>query len=109
MNIINMYKTMPEMHKKNLKSYYICDGIYSCYPDISDEDATFIYEVCKKIGNENINPFSISFYLTDNFSKGNLTKEQIKNASSGEICEAVYFDNLNYFSSISNDEVEINI
>lgn len=84
MNVINIYKMMSEKHKNNLKSYYICAGIYSCYSDISDEDVTFIYEICEKIENENINPFSISFYLTDNFSRGNLTKEQIKTASSGE-------------------------
>lgn len=106
MNVMNAYKTMPEFHKNNLKSYCIYDGIYTSFPDISDEDSKFIHDVCLKIENENINPFSISHYLTDHYTRGNLTKNDIKNATSREICEAVYFDSLDYFSALEIDENE---
>ena len=99
------YKTMPEWHKDNIKFYYIYDGIFNAFPDIDEEDAKFIFSICEKIENENINPYSISHYLTDHYTNGTLSKEQIKQASSGEICEAVYYDNLSYIKSI--DEVEI--
>lgn len=104
MEALEAYKTMPEFHKSNLKSYYIYDGIYSAFPDISDEDSHFIHSICLKIINENINPFSISHYLTDHYTRGNLTKNDLKNATSREICDAVYFNSLDYFSSLEIDE-----
>ena len=62
-----------------------------------------------KVNNENINPFSIAHYLTDNYTRGNLTKEQIENATSSEISEAVYYNNLNYFPLLNDgNEIERN-
>ena len=75
MDIFSIYKTMPETHKENLKSYYIFKGIYDCFPDIDEEDAKFIYKITSKVENENINPYSISHYLTDHYTRGNLTKK----------------------------------
>ncbi len=98
----NAYITMPEYHKNNIKSYYIYDGIYTCFPDVSEEDAKFIFKICDRIENENINPFSIAHYLTDHYSRGNISKEDMENATSGEICEAVYYDKL----LIDKDEIE---
>jgi len=105
MDVLFGYKSMPEWHKKNIKNYFIYDGIYTAFPSISEEDARFIYEKCLKIENENINPFSIAHYLTDNYTRGNLSKEQINKATSGEISEAVFYDNLNYFS-MQLDEIK---
>lgn len=105
MDAFNGYKTMPEVHKENIKSYYIYDGIYTAFPDVADEDARFIHDICCNIDNENISPFSISHYLTDHYTRGLLTKEEIENATSGEICEAVYFDNLSYFN-LERDDIE---
>lgn len=65
MNVIFGYKTMPEWHKENLKNYYILDGIYTVSPDIDEEDAQFIFDICKNVKNEKVNPFSIAHYLTD--------------------------------------------
>ena len=105
MDILFAYKTMPEWHKENLKNYLIYDGIYTCFPDIAEEDARFIFKVCNKVDNENINPFSIAHYITDYFTRGNLSKNDLEKATSGEICEAVYFDSLNYFH-LKSDEME---
>ena len=103
------YKSMPEWHRSNIKDYYVLDGIYTVFPSISEEDARFIYDVCMKVNNENINPFSIAHYLTDNYTRGNLTKEQIENATSSEISEAVYYNNLNYFPLLNDgNEIERN-
>ena len=106
MDIFLIYKTMPEIHKNNLKSYYILQGIYDCFPSISDEDARFIYDISLKIKNENINPYSISHYLTDHYTRGNLTKKDLETATSNEISEAVFYDSLDYFSSLEIDENE---
>lgn len=100
------YKTMPEGHKNNLKSYYIYNGIYSAFYDISDDDAKFIHDICMRVDNENINPFSISYYLAEKYTLGILSKEQLENAKSGEIVEAVYYNNLNYIKS-NNKEIEV--
>ena len=75
------YKTMPEGHKNNLKSYYIYNGIYSAFYDISDDDAKFIHDICMRVDNENINPFSISYYLAEKYTLGILSKEQLENLS----------------------------
>ena len=80
MDIFSIYKTMPETHKENLKSYYIFKGIYDCFPDIDEEDAKFIYKITSKVENENINPYSISHYLTDHYTRGNLTKNDLEKA-----------------------------
>lgn len=101
------YKSMPAWHKENIKSYCIYDGIYTTFPSISEEDARFIYNNCMRVENENINPFSIAHYLTDNYTRGNITKEQIEQATSGEISEAVFYDNLNYFSQILEEKETI--
>jgi len=101
------YKSMPEWHRSNIKDYYILDGIYTVFPSISEEDARFIYDVCMKINNDYINPFSVAHYLTDNYTRGNLTKEQIEKATSSEISEAVFYDDLNYFSPVKEEMEEV--
>lgn len=106
MDVFDMYRTMPEFHKNNIKSYYILKGIYDCFPDIDLEDVKFIYNISLKVENENINPYSISHYLTDHYTRGNLTKKDLEKATSGEISEAVYYDSLDYFSSLEIDENE---
>ena len=106
MNVIFGYKTMPEWHKNNLKNYYILDGIYTVSPDISEEDAQFIFDICKDIKNEKVNPFSIAHYLTEHYLNGDIFKEELKKAASGEIISAVYYDDLNYLPLL-NDRNEI--
>lgn len=105
MDAFNGYKTMSELHKNNIKSYYIYDGIYTAFPDIDDKDAKFIHNICCNIDTGDISPFSISHYLTDHYTRGLLTKEELKNATSGEIRDAVYFDNLSYFN-LERDDIE---
>ena len=100
------YKSMPEWHRSNIKDYYVLDGIYTVFPSISEEDARFIYNICMKVDNENVNPFSIAHYLTDNYTRGNLSKEQIEKATSREISEAVLNDDLNCFSPIIDEIFE---
>lgn len=104
--IIMLYKTMPECHKENLKSYLIMNGIFTVSPEISDEDAQFIFDICIKVDNEKINPFSIAHYLTEHYINGNIFKEELKNATSGEITSAVFYDNLNYLPLL-NDKEEV--
>lgn len=108
MNVFDAYKTMPQWHKDNLKDYYILDGIYTVSPDISDEDAQFIYSICQKVKNENVNPFSISHYLTEHYINGNIFEEELKKASSGDIVSAVTNNDLNYLPFL-NDKNEIEI
>lgn len=110
MDVFSIYKAMPEVHRNNLKSYYILEGIYDCFPDIAEDDAKFIHDISVKVENENINPYSISHYLTDHYTRGNITKEDLEKASSSEICEAVYFNNLDYMNLekwLNEEEKEI--
>lgn len=107
-NLLEMYKSMPDYYKNNLEKLYILDGIYTVSPDISKEDAELIYSICEKNLNENVNPFSISHYLTDHYTRGNITKKDLESARIGDITEAVFYDNLNYLKPIS-DEKEIDI
>lgn len=106
MNSFEAYKTMPDWHKKNLEDYYILDGIYTAYPEIGDEDAQYIFSVCKRIKNEKVNPFSISHYLTDHYINGNIFEKELDEATSGDIVSAVFYDDLNYLPLL-NDENEI--
>ena len=107
-NTLFSYKSMPQFHKDNIKNYYIYDGIFTVSPSITDEEAQMIFEVCLKCNNENINPYSIAYFLTDNYVSGNITKEEMLEASSGDISEAVFYDNLNYFTPIKrNNHIEI--
>ena len=106
MNIIFGYKTMPEWHKSNLKNYYILDGIYTVSPDIAEEDAQFIFDICKNVKNEKVNPFSIAHYLTEHYLNGDIYEEELEKAASGEIISAVYYDDLNYLPLL-NDRNEI--
>ena len=48
-SILELYKTMPELHKNNLEKYIIVQGIYDIYPEISDEEAELIFNFCEKI------------------------------------------------------------
>ena len=107
MNVIFGYKTMPEWHKENLKNYYILDGIYTVSPDIDEEDAQFIFDICKNVKNEKVNPFSIAHYLTEHYLKGNIYIEELEKAASGEIISAVYYDDLNYLPLLNErNEIE---
>lgn len=106
MDVFDMYKTIPELQKNNIKSYYIIKGIYDCFPDVDENDARFIYKISLKVENENINPYSVSHYLTDHYTRGNLTKSDLEKATSGEISEAVFYNSLDYFSSLEMDENE---
>lgn len=107
MNVIFGYKTMPEWHKNNLKNYYILDGIYTVSPDIEEEDAQFIFDICKNIKNEKVNPFSIAHYLTEHYLNGDIFKEELEKAASGEIISAVYYDDLNYLPLLNErNEIE---
>lgn len=105
--IIMLYKTMPECHKENLKNYLIMDGIFTVSPEITDEDAQFIFNICSNIKNEKINPFSIAQYLTKHYFDGNIFSEELEKASSGEIISAVLYDDLNYLPLLNNkNEIE---
>lgn len=104
--ILDQYKNLSENDKNNLLDYLIYNGIFKVYPMISDKDAIFLFKVCKKVENKNINPFSISHYLTDHYISGDITKDDLKNASSGVISAAVYFDNLHYFLSTDNMKLD---
>lgn len=106
MNVIFCYKTMPEWHKTHIKDYYILDGIFTVSPDISEEDAQFIFNISQKVKNEKVNPFSIAHYLTEHYINGNIFKEELEKATSGEIISAVYYDDLNYLPLL-NDKNEI--
>lgn len=106
MNVIFGYKTMPEWHKTHIKDYYILDGIFTVSPDISEEDAQFIFNIIQKVKNEKVNPFSIAHYLTEHYINGNILKEELEKATSGEIISAVYYDDLNYLPLL-NDKNEI--
>lgn len=107
-NVFDMYKNLPNNYKNNLEKLYILDGIYTVSPDICKEDAELIYSVCEQLENENVNPFSVSHYLADHFTRGNITKEELEDANKGDIAGAAFYDNLNYFKPIS-DEKEIEI
>lgn len=100
--ILNQYRNLTDNDKNHLSDYLIYDGIFKVYPMISDKEAMFIFEICKRVENKNINPFSISHYLTDHYISGDITKLDLENATSGEISEAVYFDKLHYVFSKDN-------
>ena len=108
MDIFDAYKTMPEWHRNKLKDYYILDGIYTVSPKISDEDARFIFSICQKVKNEKVNPFSISYYLTEHYLRGDIFEEELKKATSGDIISAVSYNDLNYLPFL-NDKNEIEI
>jgi len=107
MDVLFGYKSMPEWHKEHIKDYYILDGIYTVSPDIEEQDAQFIFNVCKKLKNEKVDPFSIAHYLTDHFLKGDIYEEELEKAASGEIISAVYYDDLNYLPLLNErNEIE---
>lgn len=101
--ILNHYRNLSDYDKDNLENYLIYDGIFKVFPGISKEEVDFIFETCKKVENENLNPFSISHYITDNYMSGHITKNDLEKATSGDICSAVYFDKLEYLYS-ENDK-----
>lgn len=82
------YKTMPEWHKENLKSYYIYHGIFTAYPSISDLEAKFIHDICLEMNDDNRNYNLVAYYLTDQIIKGLLDKNEIKNMSNKEIIDS---------------------
>lgn len=102
--VLYAYKTMPQFHKDNLVSYLIYEGIYTVCPSITDEEAEFIYKICSKDTNENVNPFTISHYITDEYTKGNITKEELEKLNGYDISAAAFYDDLNYLSPISREE-----
>ncbi len=102
--VLYAYKTMPQFHKDNLVSYLIYEGIYTVCPSITDEEAEFIYKICSKDMNENINPFTISHYITDEYTKGNITKEELEKSNGYDISIAAFYDDLSYLFSTNNEK-----
>jgi len=101
--LIYCYKTMPDFHKNNMKNYLILDGIYTVYPNISDEDVEFLFNTCLRVENEKLNPYAIAHYLTDEYVKKNITKNQLLTAQKHSLTEAVFFDDLNYLLKDTNE------
>ena len=102
-NILSSYKKLTDYDKNNLDNYLIFKGIFTISPSLPEEEALFIFDVCKKVENENINLFSVAHYITDNYISGNITKNILREANSGSICSSVYFDKLEYLYS-ENDK-----
>lgn len=102
-NILSNYKKLTAYDKNNLDGYLIFRGIFTVCPSLPEEEALFLFDVCKKVENENINLFSVAHYITDNYMSGNITKNDLEKATSGDICSAVYFDKLEYLYS-ENDK-----
>ncbi len=109
-NTIEIYKSLPEFYKKDLEKFLICHGIYETFPEIDDEDGAIIYEFCLKNINENTNVLRLSNYITDEFTKGNISLEELKNLGNKDLSELSFYDNLNHFLPIKNekdcDEIE---
>ena len=105
MDVLFGYKSMPEWHKKNIKNYYILDGIYKAEPNISEEDARYIFNICQQIKNEKVCPFSIDYYLTEHYMKDDIDDEELKVATSGEIISAVLHNDLNFLPFLNSDKV----
>ena len=97
--ILNHYRNLSDYDKDNLENYMIYDGIFKVFSAISEENVDFIFGICKKVENENINLYSVAHYITENYISGNITKKDLENAMSGDICSAVYFDKLDYLCS----------
>lgn len=104
---LNHYRNLSDYDKNNLENYMIYNGIFKVFPAISKEDVDFIFGVCKKVENENINLYSISHYITDNYMSGNITKNDLEKATSGDICSAVYFDRLDYLCSKKDKNLSV--
>ena len=104
-NILELYKTMPELHKNNLEKYIIVQGIYDIYPEISDEEAELIFNFCDKNMTENINPQTFSHQLTDLYFKGEIDKKDLENSQNIDIEEVSFFDKINYFSPITEEKI----
>lgn len=109
-NIIKTYKNLPNFYKKDIEKLLICHGIYETFPEIADEDSEIIYEFCLKNINENTNVFKLSNYITDEFTKGNISLEELKNLGNKDLSELSFYENLNHFIPIKNekenDEIE---
>ena len=86
-----------------MKNYLILDGIYTVYPNISDEDVEFLFNTCLRVENEKLNPYAIAHYLTDEYVKKNITKNQLLTAQKHSLTEAVFFDDLNYLLKDTNE------
>lgn len=105
-NILSSYKKLTDYDKNNLDNYLIFKGIFTVSPSLSEEEALFLFDMCKKVENENINLFSVAHYITDNYISGNITKNNLIEANSSSICSSVYFDKLEYFYS-ENDKYSL--
>ena len=101
-DILNQYRNLSYNDKNNLLDYLIYDGIFQVYPLIPYKEAMFIFKICKRFENKNINPFSVAHFLTEHYISGEITKVDLENATSGQISEAVYFDKLHYIFSQDN-------
>lgn len=104
--LLNGYKKMSNITKDNLEKYLIIQGIYDIYPEISDEEAQMILNFCDNNMTENINPLTLSHQLTDQFYKGNITKEELIKSQGIDIFEVSFFDKINHFYPISEHEIE---
>lgn len=109
-NIIKTYKNLPNFYKKDLEKLLICHGIYSTFSEIDDRDMEKIYEFCLKNIDENTNVFKLSSYLTNEFTNGSISEEELKMLEDKDVSELPFYDNLNHFLPIKNeknyDEIE---
>ncbi len=104
--LLNDYKKLSDITKDNLEKYLIIQGIYDIYPEISDEEAQLILDFCDNNMTENINPLTLSHQLTDQFYKGNITKEELMKSQDIDISEVSFFDKINHFYPISEQDIE---
>lgn len=95
--LLKDYKKLSDRTKDNLEKYLIIQGIYDIYPEISDEEAQLILNFCDNNMSENINPLTLSHQLTDQFFKGNITKEELTKSQGINIFEVSFFDKINHF------------
>lgn len=102
--LLNEYKEMTESTKDNLEKYLIIQGIYDIYPEISDEEAQLILNFCDKNMTENVNPLTLSHQLTDQFYKGNISKDELEKSLNMDIFEVSFFDKINHYYPISEHE-----
>lgn len=97
-SFLKEYKKLSNTTKDNLEKYLIIQGIYDIYPEISDEEAQLILNFCDNNMTKNINPLTLSHQLTDQFYKGNITKEELMKSQDIDISEVSFFDKINHFN-----------
>lgn len=97
MDALYGYRKLSKGHKYNLKKYLIYDGIYEEAPGIRDEDARFIFSICERIIDENINLYESAKYLTKQFIRLYHGESFLDDLTNNDICSAVSSYNVFYF------------